>query len=199
MYGAFWADWFAGSGLNTIRQFLNPSDTNIANPVAIRGIYLREIANRRVPNVTPIMPLFKAPRPRLATLPSSGMGPKDFGLQEDDAELIVAGGAWESDFTEVIKVTSDVLHDLSEGEEIDDTMPEDGDTAHIIHPAPPGTFPEMERLVHQAMEGQHQEQKDASNGEQGNSIPASLSSKMRMDIPPFVVRNVPIDMVDGLK
>ena len=63
MYGALWADWAAvpNKSINTVSGFLNPTGRAV---LAMPGIYLKSIANRRIPSVIPIKPLYKVNRPR---------------------------------------------------------------------------------------------------------------------------------------
>ena len=64
MYGTLWADWSAvkNSVTNSVASFLNPTKQQVQ---AIPGKYLKDIPNRKVPQVVAIKPLYKAPRPRM--------------------------------------------------------------------------------------------------------------------------------------
>ena len=109
LYGALWADWSAvqNNMSNSVASFLNPTGRPVQ---AIPGKYLRDIPNRRVPQVVPIKPLYKTTRPRLMGYPIGPNAAKDETATVDTEELVIIAKE---------KIEADLIDDSSEVESVE--------------------------------------------------------------------------------
>lgn len=106
LYGALWADWSAvqNNPTNSVASFLNPTGRPVQ---AIPGKYLKDIPNRRIPQVVPIKPLYKTTRPRMMGPATGHHGRKDEATTANVEESVA---------TAKHMVEADSINDLSEEE-----------------------------------------------------------------------------------